>query len=185
MNIMIFSASTNLYDLTSLCGEEARISAINAGAEVLSICLDSFNIGSCKKCMNSWEECEKNEECSYKDDFQKIHLEMKKADGYIFIMPIYQEKISDAAKVFLERLKRFENTRANKSIVRGKPIIAISESGNSLEGALDCLKTMEALIDHLGGVKFDFINISENNKEYKMDTVIKAAAAMVHSLRIK
>jgi multimeric flavodoxin WrbA len=179
MKIIILTSSPNHDGLTAACGEQAKIGAETNAANASIIDLNSLNISSCHACGNGWGPCREKHECQVEDDFQKLHKQMLEADGYILITPVYWSDMSESMKVFIDRLRRCEASKGEKSGLAGKPFISVAAPGGSGNGCISCLASFERFVDHVKGVKYDFIGITRRNRDYKLDTIREATKSMV------
>lgn len=182
MNIMIITSSPNLDGLTAACGEEARQGVMNGKAEASIVNLNELNISSCHACGNGWGPCRDKHICQVQDDFQKLHAEMSKADGYIIITPVYWHEMSESLKVFIDRLRRCEASNGEKNNLAGKPFICVAAPGGSGNGCISCLASFERFVDHVKGIKYDFIGITRRSRDYKLTTIREAAKSMAEYL---
>ena len=118
------------------------------------------------------------------DDFQKLHAQMSEADGYIIITPVYWHDMSESLKAFIDRIRRCEASKGEKNSLAGKPFICIAAPGGTGNGCVSCLASFERFVDHIKGIKYDFIGITRRNRDYKLTTIREAAESMVISLKI-
>lgn len=184
MKIMIVTSSPNKDGLTAACGSEAKVGVEMESAQATMIDLNSLNISSCHACGNGWGTCLKKHICQVEDDFQKLHEEMSKADGYIIITPVYWGDMSESLKAFIDRLRRCEASNGEKNNLFGKPFICVAAPGGTGNGSISCLASFERFVDHVRGVKYDFIGVTRRNREYKLTTIREAAKSMVKSLQL-
>ena len=63
-----------------------------------------------------------------------------------------------------------------------KPVIMVAAAGGSGNGMITCLASQERWIQHVRARKWDFIPVNRWNREYKLETIRAAAAAMTQSL---
>lgn len=181
MKIMVITGSPNKDGLTAACGEQARLGAEASGAEVTKVCLNDLHIGRCCACNNGWGTCRDRHVCQIEDDFQKLHAGMKEMDGFIMVTPVYWWDMSESTKAFIDRLRRCEAMKREDQFIAGKPVISVAAAGGSGNGCLSCLTALEKFVDHLKGIKFDFIGVTRKNKDYKLKTIFQAAGAMAQS----
>ena len=113
--------------------------------------------------------------CQVKDDFQKLHVQMSDADGYIIITPVYWHDMSESLKAFIDRIRRCEASMGEKNSLASKPFICIAAPGGTGNGCISCLASFENFVDHIKGIKYDFIGITRKNREYKLTTIREAA----------
>jgi multimeric flavodoxin WrbA len=184
MKIIVISSSPNTDGLTVKCAAQALQGAEKAGAETKHIRLNDLEIGKCMACNNGWGTCRDQHYCQVEDDFQGIHKIMAEMDGYIIITPVYWWDMSESAKAFLDRLRRCEATKARTNgttLMQGKPVLCVAAAGGTGNGLISCLGTMERFVDHVKGIKFDFIGVTQRSKEYKLGTIKDAAEKMAES----
>jgi multimeric flavodoxin WrbA len=182
MKIMILTSSPNKDGLTAACGAEAKKGAEMGSATVSIIDLNALNISRCQACGNGWGTCGDKHVCQVEDDFQKLHSEMAEADGYIIITPVYWHDMSESLKAFVDRLRRCEAGKGDQNSLAGKPFVCVAAPGGSGNGAISCLASFERFVDHVKGVKYDFINITRRSRDYKLTTIREASKSMAESL---
>ncbi|MCB2293881.1 flavodoxin family protein [Clostridium algoriphilum] len=184
MKIMILTSSPNNDGLTAACGEEAKIGAEMSSAIAQIINLNTLNIPSCHACGSGWGTCLNKHTCQVEDDFQKLHAKVTEADAYIIITPVYWGDMSESLKAFIDRLRRCEASNGEKNNLFGKPFICVAAPGGTGNGCISCLATFERFVDHVKGVKYDFIGVTRKNKDYKLTTIREAAKSMAESLKL-
>lgn len=184
MKITIITSSPNKDGLTAACGVEAQIGAELGAAEASIINLNEFNISSCKACGNGWGICREKHTCVFEDDFQKLHAEIADADGYIIITPVYWHDFSESLKIFIDKLRRCEASKGDINNLSGKPFICVAAPGGSGNGCISCLASFERFVDHVKGIKYDFIGITRRSREYKLKTIREASKSMAESLKL-
>lgn len=184
MKITILTSSPNKEGLTAACALQAKAGAEESGAEVALICLNELNIASCKACNDGWGICKDKHSCGVEDDFKTVQKEVRASDGLIIVTPVYWGEMSESAKVFLDKLRRCEATNGEENSLLGKPILCVAAAGGSGNGTISCLESMERFVNHLKGVKYDFISVTRKNKEYKLSTIRAAAKSLCDSLKL-
>lgn len=184
MKIIILTSSPNNDGLTAACGEEAKVGVGMGDANVSIINLNTLNISSCHACGSGWGTCIDKHTCQVEDDFQKLHAEVAEADGYIIVTPVYWGDMSESLKSFIDRIRRCEATNGEKSNLFGKPFICVAAPGGTGNGCISTLATLERFVDHVKGVKYDFIGVTRRNRDYKLTTIREAAKSMVESLKL-
>jgi len=182
MNIVILTSSPNNNGLTAACGSEAKIGVELGSVNALTINLNSLNISSCHACTSGWGTCLNKHTCQVEDDFQKLHATIACADAYIIITPVYWHDMSESLKVFIDRLRRCEATNGEKNNLFGKPFICVAAPGGTGNGCISTLATFERFVDHVKGIKYDFIGVTQRNREYKLTAIRDAAKSMARSL---
>ncbi|WP_040412569.1 flavodoxin family protein [Desulfosporosinus sp. OT] len=185
MNVMIFTSSPNIDGLTAACGNAAKTGVEEAGAHVVMVNLNRQKIGHCQACGNGWGPCRNEHKCQVQDDFQDLHASMADMDAFIMITPVYFGEMSESAKTFSDRLRRCEALKKDKTLFEGKPVLAVAAAGGSGNGLTSCLTSMERLFTHVKAEKFDFIGITQKNKGYKLEAILKAGREMVSILNRK
>jgi multimeric flavodoxin WrbA len=183
MQIMIITGSPNQDGLTAACGEQGRLGAIAAGAEVTVVRLNELSIGTCHACGEGWGLCREQHQCQIEDDFQKLHASFQTFDGFVLITPVYWSDMSESIKAFSDRLRRCEALKQDDLYISGKPVICVAAAGGSGNGCISCLANMERFVDHLKGIKFDFIAVTRRSREYKLRTIYEAVKRMTGSIR--
>jgi multimeric flavodoxin WrbA len=185
MKILILTSSPNQDGLTAACGEEAKMGVISAGDEATIICLNDMYIGLCQACNNGWGTCRTQHMCQVEDGFQKLHTAVESADGLVLVTPVYWGEMSESAKAFTDRLRRCEALHSPKNIFEGKPVMCVAAAGGSGNGCITCLESMERFVNHVRGVKHDFIGVTQKNRDYKLNTIREAARKMAAELNLR
>ena len=182
MKIMVITSSPNVNGLTAACSLEAIDGAKSIGAEVLLVRLNDMNIGACHACGNGWGTCLNEHNCQVEDDFEKLHKSIKDIDGFIIVTPVYWGEMSESAKAFFDRLRRCEAHKKDKNFIEGKPVICVAAAGGTGNGCINCLSSMERLVDHMRGIKYDFIGVTRRNRQYKLKAIRSAVESLTVSL---
>jgi multimeric flavodoxin WrbA len=185
MRLAIISASPNKEGLTASCVMKAIEGAKNLDHETVHFDLNQMEVNLCQACKNGWGICRSEHECIIDDDFNKIKKDLSLVDAFVIITPVYWWDMSESMKAFLDRLRRCEASKSwdnQVSILKDKPIIAIAAAGGSGNGVVPCLANMERFIDHVKGIKFDFISITKRSRDYKLEAISKATGEMLCSL---
>jgi multimeric flavodoxin WrbA len=105
------------------------------GFETEVVTLAGKNIQSCTACL----ACNRQEECSIKDDLFPIYQKMKEADGIILASPVYYGSCTALLKALIERvgyLSRF-NGQPFKGKVGGPLVVARRAGQNFTVAQLD------------------------------------------------
>lgn len=182
MNVMIFTSSPNIDGLTAACGNAAKTGAEKAGARVVMVNLNQLRISQCHACGNGWGTCRNEHKCQVLDDFQDLHASMVNSEAFILISPVYFGDMSESAKAFSDRLRRCEALKKEKTLLEGKPVLAVAAAGGSGNGLTSCLTSMERLLTHVKAEKFDFIGVTQKNKRYKLEAIQQAGREMASLL---
>jgi len=191
MKIMVITSSPNKEGLTESCGEAAKKGIEKGNGEALMVRLNDLDILKCKACDQGWGICLESDKCILEDDFEKVHKAMGEVDGYVVVTPVYFHEMSESAKTFFDRLRRCEaNLKFNREKVNKiekKPFICVAAAGGSGTGTPSCLTIMERLFFHLNKTeysnlkKFDYIGVTQRNKEYMLDAIEQCALKIVKS----
>ncbi len=179
MNVIVISSSPNKDGLTAACAAAAVEGALQAGGRAEQIRLNDLQVGMCHACDNGWGTCLADHECQEEDDFQALHARVSQVDAYVLVTPVYWGEVSESAKAFMDRLRRCEATRGGESGLFDKPVIAVAAAGDSGNGMITCLLSMERWIEHVRARKFDLIPVNRWSREYKLVAIREAARAMV------
>jgi multimeric flavodoxin WrbA len=179
MNVIVISSSPNKDGLTAACAAAAIEGVLLAGGHAEEVRLNDLQVGMCQACDNGWGTCLEEHECQVEDDFQALHARVRQADAYALVTPVYWGEMSESAKAFTDRLRRCEATRGSESGLFDKPVIAVAAAGDSGNGMITCLLSMERWIEHVQAHKFDLIPVNRWSKEYKLIAIREAAQAMV------
>jgi multimeric flavodoxin WrbA len=181
--ILILWSSPNGGGLTAACAHAAEKGIAGAGGECRLYKLNDMGIGACRACGNGWGTCHEGHVCQVQDGFQALHEEVKKAEGLVAVTPVYWGDMSESAKNFFDRLRRCEATLKGKDHLGRKLMLAVAAAGGSGNGTLSCLTQMERLASHLGMRMFDGIPVKRFTRQYQLDTVECAAAAIVSAIK--
>jgi multimeric flavodoxin WrbA len=175
---MVLSASPNRDGLTAACARAAVEAATSAGAEAHEVRLNDSGVGMCKACGNGWGTCRDEHRCKEADGFQAVQKEISDADAVVMVTPVYWGEMSESAKAFTDRLRRCEAGR-----MKEKRFVAVAAAGGSGNGLVTCLASMERLIQHLDGRRFDMVSVNRWNRAYKIQSIRETTAALVRSAR--
>jgi multimeric flavodoxin WrbA len=104
------------------------------------------------------------------------------SNAVILVTPVYWGEMSESARACTDRLRRCEATAGENSRLRDKPFIAVAAAGGSGNGLVSCLASMERLIQHVGGRRFDMISVNRWNREYKIAALEHSTGAMAREL---
>ncbi len=179
MKVMVISSSPNVDGLTAACASAAVEGVRQAGGQAEEVWLNDLQVGMCQACDKGWGTCLHAHECQVEDGFQALHAQVLQADAYALVTPVYWGEMSESAKALADRLRRCEATRGEASGLWGKPVIAVAAAGDSGNGMITCLLSMERWIEHIRARKFDLIPVNRWSREYKLVAICEAARAMV------
>jgi multimeric flavodoxin WrbA len=179
MEVLVLMASPNLDGLTAACARAAGEGVQAAGGQVEEIRLTDHEIARCGLCSGGRGTCSSEHTCQVQDDFQALHTRVRQADGLVIVTPVYWGEPSEAAKALLDRLRRCEAPREAGSSFSGKPVLAVAAAGESGNGMVACLASLERWIDHVRGRKFDLIGVNRWSRAYKLVAIRSAGQALV------
>jgi len=182
MKILILTSSPNDNGLTSACGEAARQGVIDSRSPARVIKLNEMSISRCAVHNDGWGTCHTKHHCQLQDDFQKLQETIEQAEGYVFITPVYFGEPSEPMKAMIDRLRRCEATKdeskGEKSILAGKPIVLVAAAGGTGHGTLSSLTMMERFALRVGAKVFDTIPVTRDTRDYQLETIHDALTAM-------
>ncbi len=180
MKVLVVTCSPNEDGLTAACGEAARQGIVDGHSRARVINLNGFHLERCAVCGNGWGTCRTQHQCCLEDDFADLQGMFGEAEGYVLVTPVYYGEPSEAFKAAADRLRRCECTKPEDapSVLSGKPTIAIAAAGGSGGGAVHCLGVLERWLRQLGAVPFDLIPVAQRSREYQLETIHDALAAM-------
>ena len=183
MRIMVITSSPNNEGLTESCGNSAKKGIEKGNGEAKMVRLNDLNILNCEACDQGWGTCFQENKCQLKDDFEAIHKSLDEIDGFVVITPVYWGDMSESAKAFFDRLRRCESSfyPDNTNKMQNKAFTCVAAAGGSGNGTLSCLTNMERLFLHVNKMdyknmrKFDYIGVTQRNKEYMFDAIEASA----------
>ena len=182
MKILILTSSPNSDGLTSACGEAARQGVIDSRSPARVVNLSELSISRCAVHNDGWGTCHTKHHCQLQDDFQDLQETIEQAEGYVFVTPVYFGEPSEPMKAMIDRLRRCEATKdenaGEKSIFADKPAILVAAAGGTGHGALSSLAMMERFALRVGAKVFDTIPVTRNTRDYQLETIHDALAAM-------
>jgi len=135
----------------------------NAEIECEYLFIKEYNLEACLGCL----ACQKNigYNCPIKDDASKIIEKFDKADGFVFISPVYIRMISAQMKQLFDRMSFL----LHRPVHAGKPAILICTS--SYAGSKESLTYLKIPVGNMGMRIVDSIGILssayKNKNEYK------------------
>jgi multimeric flavodoxin WrbA len=181
-NVTVISASPNKDGLTAACAAAAVEGARSADGQAEEIRLNDLEVGMCQACDSGWGLCLRDHECQMEDGFQALHARVLEADGLVLVTPVYWHEMSESAKAFTDRLRRCEAPRGTESGLAGKPVIAIAAAGDSGNGMITCLVSMERWIHQTRARVYDLLPVNRWSRDYKLAAIRDAARTMVEEM---
>ncbi|MDO5851349.1 MAG: flavodoxin family protein [Methanobacteriaceae archaeon] len=107
------------------------------GGDNTILFLNDYIIDPCQAC----QSCTQQSECIQDDDFIELTEEIREADAFIFLAPIYFGGISGQAKTFLDRFYSI-SSNFNKNF-EGKKTVIIITSGSEEKVYDEYCKTLD------------------------------------------
>ena len=179
MEVLIFMSSPNEDGLTAACARAAQEGVELGGGQGELVMLNIQSVGMCQACENGWGTCREEHTCQVEDGFQPLHERVRRADGYIFVTPVYWGDLSESVRAFLDRLRRCEALRGEESCFTGKPVLGVAAAGGSGNGTLSCLTSLERWAQHVKARPFDLLPVRRWSRVYMLNTIRNAAGQMV------
>jgi multimeric flavodoxin WrbA len=188
MKVLIITCSPNKNGLTDACGKSAKQGIEDGKGEVNIVRLNDLKLSKCEACNNGWGSCQKKGICQVADDFQALHQQIGKAEGFVVITPVYWWDMSESAKALFDRLRRCEAMKENNR-VKGKPFICIAAAGGTGVGTVNCLASMERIFLHMNNLQFfdlssamcDFIGVTQKNRSYMLEAIRAASEKLTQN----
>ncbi len=188
MKIMVITSTPNIEGLTESCASAAEKGIEMGNSEAIMVRLNDLNILKCDACDHGWGIC-LDGKCKLEDDFEVVHKAMGAVDGFVVVTPVYFQEMSESAKTFFDRLRRCEANFFTPEIInkiQNKPFICVAAATGG--GTLPCLISMERLffhlnkMDHKNITNYDYIGVTQNNKDYMLKAIEAAAFKMFKSV---
>ncbi len=184
MKVLIVSSTPNAAGLTAACAEAARQGVVDGRSPARVVDLNDLDLGRCAVCGDGWGTCRDEHVCQVQDSFQELHETIGRAEGYVFVTPVYFGLASEPLKALFDRLRRCEATKgAGDSVFAGKPTVCVAAAGGSGAGTLSCLYDMERVLSDLGADLVDAIPVTQRTREYQLETIHDALTSLVTSGR--
>jgi len=147
--------------------KNALVAGLKAGgAEVEEIHLNRLEIRHCQACGNGWGECREAGTCVLPDDFAGVYDRLAAADGIVFVTAVYFHDLTEAMKALLDRLRRCDAFTARR--LRDKRNLLVACAGGTGLGAIECLRRLEATLDHMGMRAYDRLPVTRFNRDYML-----------------
>lgn len=184
MKVLILSFSSNQVNedsfipnkigLTFACIEECEKQLKELNYEYEHICINKQNIKKCLACgKRGWGICLDEHICIQRDDFNEVYRYMDNFDAYIFISPVYFHEMSESAKTFFDRLKRFDTFNDNSKI-KGKKVICMACADGSGSGTEETLMAFDTLNYFLKTKMIGRIPVTKFSFEQQKEEIDKA-----------
>ena len=196
MKILIISGTPKNDGISDSLVKAAASAVSESGAEGEVVKLSEHNISRCKMCGDGWGTCSGGHECEHDDSFNKLQEKVREADAFVYITPVYWGEVSEALKIYLDKLRRCQATKQwNKndtsgSFLEGKPSILVANAGGGGGGIVNTFDQIERAITHMGGNTqprgnrgvYDYIAVNRWNQEYKRESLKSAIKSLVKDL---
>lgn len=180
MKVLILTGTPKTEGLACACVEAAQTGVEKAGAACEIIRLSDKKLIRCAICGDGWGVCREEHTCRYGEDgFAEIQQKIAQADAIVLATPVYWGEMTESMKAFFDRFRRCEAMRGEEGAMAGKPVLLIASPGGSGNGMLICLEQMDRLCRHLHANIFDYVGVNRWNRDYKLEAIAAAAAALV------
>ena len=142
MRVVGVSGSPRTGGNTDIMLSEALAAAKEEGAEVSLIRISDYRLEPCSAC----RVCFSSKKCIIDDDYEKIYLEMRRADGIILGSPSYFQGVTAQMKIFIDRIGYLALARERKDFA-GKVggVIAVARRSGVASTCNQMLTFMTAL----------------------------------------
>jgi multimeric flavodoxin WrbA len=137
----------------------------------------------CHVCGDGWGVCRAEHRCAFGGDgFDGIQAQVRAAEAYVLLTPVYWGEMAEGLKCCLDRLRRCEF--GADGALGGKPVLLVASAGGSGNGILSCLEQMERFCRHCGAEIFDMVGVNRWNQSYKrqaLDGAVRALGQRIHA----
>ncbi len=178
MKVIAIQASPNEDGLTATAARAALYGAQQTGAETELIHLRQLEIGACLACQQGWGICRTENRCIVEDDYQDLRARLYEAGALVIATPVYFGDIAEAAKSFLDRLRRCEWGMGEASRLPGMPVMLISAAGGSGGGVVTALAALERYVQIIGMPIFDVACLTQRSRGHKLIMLEQAGAGL-------
>ena len=113
MKILIISGTPKKDGICRSLVTAAATAAADVGAETEIVDLAKYKLTSCRMCGDGWGICYSEHFCEFgeKDGFNELQNKIHRADALVYITPVYWGEVSEAFKIFLDKLRRCQATK--------------------------------------------------------------------------
>lgn len=176
MNFLVLSGNVKQDGLCHRITESVAAGAKDGGANVVTRTLSGFL--PCRVCGEGWGICRAEHRCIFgeQDEFAALQEEVKRADAFCLITPVYWGEPAETLKGVLDKLRRCEFGQAGS--LSGKQVLLVASAGGSGNGIVPCLEHLDRFCRHTGGIIFDYIAVNRWNQDYKQQAAFAAAKTM-------
>ena len=179
--ILVLWASPNLNGLTAQAKERVLQGIVETGTETETVHLNTSAIQRCLTCGNGYGTCRSQGTCIIGDDFASIYEKMVRAQGIVFVTPVYWHDLAESLKTFLDRLRRCE--AAHNHYLKDKKCLLVACAGGSGNGAVKCLFNLEETLKHMAMKPVERIPVIQFNKAYMLPALVGAGRAFAEHLQ--
>ena len=179
--ILVLWASPNLEGLTAQAKDRVLQGIAQTGAATETIHLNTCNLQRCLTCDNGWGTCRSKGSCIIADDFASIYEAMVRAEGLVFVTPVYWHDLAESLKSFLDRLRRCE--AAHNHYLKDKKSMLVACAGGSGNGAIKCLLNLEETLKHMAMKPVERIPVIQLNKSYMLPALEGAGKAFAELIK--
>jgi|WetSurMetagenome_2_1015567.scaffolds.fasta_scaffold210956_2 multimeric flavodoxin WrbA len=165
-NVVIIFGSPRKNSNTHILVKEARKGLADNGVSSEIFYLNEMNIKGCQACYY----CKRKNvsDCAVKDDMQKIHEAIHKADGILVASPIYFGGVTAQTKAWLDRLFPFIGMNVNSLMAKGKKAAFIfTQNQPAPELFANCIDSFKMMMGFIGFEVKDSLLAYNLDKGYK------------------
>ena len=119
LKVVAVQSSPNMDGLTCQLAKAVLEGAKSKGAETELVHLNKLKIESCMAHDRGWGTCRTEGKCMIQDDFQNLREKINKADALVFSTPVYFGDLSESAKRFFDRWRRWEIFNREATLLKG------------------------------------------------------------------
>jgi multimeric flavodoxin WrbA len=164
--VVIVFGSPRKNSNTHILVEEARKGLTDNGVGSEIFYLNEMNIKGCQACY--YCKRENVMDCAVKDDMQKIHEAIHKADGILVASPIYFGGVTAQTKAWLDRLFPLIGMNVNSLMAKGKKAAFIfTQNQPAPELFSNYIEGFKMMIGFIGFEVKDTLLAYNLNKGYK------------------
>lgn len=183
MKILVIWASPNNEGLTASAKNKILEGINDANGDVDVVQLNKCNLKQCLACGNGWGKCRSKGQCIIPDDFSGIYDKMTKADGVIWVTPVYWHDLAEVLKCFLDRLRRCET--GYNHYLKEKACLLVACAGGTGIGAIQCLHNLEETCNHMKMITVDRLPVIRFNQNYMLPALSIAGQSFVEYVHNK
>jgi len=119
------------------------------------------------------------------DGFDALQEKLAWTESLVLITPVYWSESNEAMKVFMDRVRRCEGSKAfyggskEGSLLYQKPCVMAACAGGTGNGTISTLDQMNRFVQHCGGRFYDHIGLNRWTFDYKKKAFEEAVYSML------